>query len=555
MSEPWVKSQEPHLNTLAFQRSITGMAFLTAEGAFVSVNPAFCRILGYEPEHLLGEHIDNNKHPAEVGSLLEPNPKSLSINGLEPPAEPRERRLVDRNGRTIWVNFAVTVTSMLPDQQLYLIQIQDITEHKRMQTAADRSIRQMIDTLENMTEGFFSVDAQGRFTYVNRSAELFLERPRTDLIGLSFNQVFPDTAAHAITQHCYRMLADHQPSLLELYYEPRNRWIEITASPLADSFSVYFRDVTERRLGESALRKSEELYRVITEHCSDIISKHTAEGDFLYASPSSKTLLGFEAEELIGTNFYDYLHPEDLLLTQNTVEYLKTANEISLPPYRMRTKQGEYLWFETNIRIIGTPEHDSRELVCVSRDISARKKSEQQLLKTNELLQKISTIDALTGLANRRSFDDNYAREWRHGLRSATPLSIILLDIDYFKRYNDSYGHHEGDLCLQQVARALRRAAKRPGDLIARYGGEEFIILLPSTDETGAAYVAEQLRYEIEQLGIPHIRSDVSTIVTASLGHATLVPSVELSSQELLVRADRALYQAKQEGRNRVKGF
>ncbi|MED4602506.1 PAS domain S-box protein [Paenibacillus validus] len=558
MSDPGVESQEQHLNTLAFQRSLTGMAFLSAEGTFVSLNPAFCSIMGYEREQLLGKHVDSIRHPADIESLYEAKPKVLDAIGLEtsaPSADPKERRFVDRNGNTIWANVAVSVLRTSPGRQLYFIQVQAITEHKPLQTGAERSLAQMIDMLEHSTDGFFAVDSQSRFTYVNRSAEMFFGRSRAHLIGLSFTDVFPEAAAQAIAEHCSRILTDHRPNLLELYDEPGNRWIEINASPLADSFSVLFRDVTDRRQAEAALRESEELHRILTEHCSDIISKHTGEGDILYASPSSKTLLGYEAEELIGTNIFDYFHPEDLRLIQDAGDYSIMATEMSLPPYRMRTKQGEYLWLETNIRRVSTPEPGSKPFVWVSRDISARKKNEQQLLKTNELLQKISSIDALTGLANRRSFDENYAREWRHGLRFATPLSVILLDIDYFKRYNDNYGHHEGDLCLQQVAEALLRAAKRPGDFIARFGGEEFIIVLPMTDESGAAFVAEQLRYEIERLGIPHTCSDVSTIVTASLGFATLVPSRELSPQELLIRADRALYQAKQEGRNQVKGF
>lgn len=246
----------------------------------------------------------------------------------------------------------------------------------------------MIDMLEHSTDGFFAVDSQSRFTYVNRSAEMFFGRSRAHLIGLSFTDVFPEAAAQAIAEHCSRILTDHRPNLLELYDEPGNRWIEINASPLADSFSVLFRDVTDRRQAEAALRESEELHRILTEHCSDIISKHTGEGDILYASPSSKTLLGYEAEELIGTNIFDYFHPEDLRLIQDAGDYSIMATEMSLPPYRMRTKQGEYLWLETNIRRVSTPEPGSKPFVWVSRDISARKKNEQQLLKTNELLQK-----------------------------------------------------------------------------------------------------------------------------------------------------------------------
>ncbi|WP_166268947.1 CHASE domain-containing protein [Marinobacter caseinilyticus] len=178
------------------------------------------------------------------------------------------------------------------------------------------------------------------------------------------------------------------------------------------------------------------------------------------------------------------------------------------------------------------------------------------LKRNNELttakleLEKMSLTDGLTELANRRHFDLYLDHEWRRARRQKSPISLIMLDIDYFKPFNDQYGHPAGDRCLEQVAQALRSVVRRPTDLVARYGGEEFAIILPETDN--APVVAEACRAAVEALGVPHSFSEVSAVVTVSAGVCTLVPDTTLSPDELTQRADRALYQAKDAGRNRL---
>ncbi|WP_159881359.1 sensor domain-containing diguanylate cyclase [Paenibacillus puerhi] len=440
MSDSPALSCDHQLNQLAFQRAVTGMAFLSADGFFIAVNSSFSRLVGSGPDELIGAHVDTLDSRSEP-----PLPSSgsdwLASYSLE---KPSEKHIAGPGGTALWAEISLgeyEVASGQANAPVYLMQLQDITKRKRAQ------------------------------------------------------------------------------------------------------------------LAEASWRTSEQIYRAITEHCTDIISKHTLDGLFQYVSPSVRLLLGYEPEELTGTSIYDYFHPDDLCLLDTAVDELASYTSLKLPPYRMRHKDGSYVWMETHLNAIADASEPALELVCVSRDVTERKNMENQLRKTNELLQKISSIDSLTGVANRRGFDENYAKEWRHGLRFSTPLSLILLDIDYFKNFNDNCGHHEGDACLRQVAEALKRAAKRPGDLIARYGGEEFVVVLPITDERGAAYVAERLRQEVELLALPHPSSEVSAYVTVSLGHATMVPARDLSSRELLVRADQALYRAKQEGRNRSRAY
>jgi len=176
----------------------------------------------------------------------------------------------------------------------------------------------------------------------------------------------------------------------------------------------------------------------------------------------------------------------------------------------------------------------------------------QELEAVNQELHRLATSDALTQIANRHRFEECLDREWRRMAREKLPLSFILCDLDCFKNYNDTYGHQAGDYCLKAVASAINFCAKRPADLVARYGGEEFAIILPNTNEFGALHVAEEIRDQVSALKIAHAGSNVSQIVTISLGIASMIPDHKISASTLIKAADEALYQAKREGRDRA---
>lgn len=175
------------------------------------------------------------------------------------------------------------------------------------------------------------------------------------------------------------------------------------------------------------------------------------------------------------------------------------------------------------------------------------------LKAANAELKQLVNVDGLTGLSNRRYMDEFLAKEVARATRQQQPLTVILCDADHFKAYNDNYGHLQGDDCLKSVARALKNVCKRPGDLAARYGGEEFAIILPDTTHEGALLVAEALRSSVEGAAIPHEFSSTAQVVTMSMGVCTLVPDPNISPDVFLKKADEALYQAKQAGRNQVK--
>ncbi len=187
------------------------------------------------------------------------------------------------------------------------------------------------------------------------------------------------------------------------------------------------------------------------------------------------------------------------------------------------------------------------------KDITDRKRHEEALEKANLELKRLATVDGLTQLANRRLFDETLRTEWLRMKREQQPFSLILCDVDFFKRYNDYYGHQEGDECLKAVAKCMKSCMLRPADLAARYGGEEFILILPNTTSKGAHHLAETIRTAIVSMKREHIRSDVNDFITLSFGVATMVPPMEGGNAEDLVKAaDDALYASKNAGRNLV---
>ena len=196
---------------------------------------------------------------------------------------------------------------------------------------------------------------------------------------------------------------------------------------------------------------------------------------------------------------------------------------------------------------------DKIELVARIRYHSRAYVNQIQRDEAFRALKKLSVTDPLTCLSNRRCFHEFLEREWQRGLRNKTPLGIVLCDIDFFKLYNDNYGHQQGDVCLKNVATTLKKALLRLADLVARYGGEEFVAVLPDTDEKGAVNVARRMKSNVEALGLSHAASRITDHVTISIGAVSAVPTNEFTADLLVFAADKALYEAKENGRNRVE--
>ena len=250
--------------------------------------------------------------------------------------------------------------------------------------------------------------------------------------------------------------------------------------------------------------------------------------------------------------YRDIILPEDRENVEKAIrEGMEPLHTFSVE-YRVTDADGKPRWFLEAGQAVYSTKGDPLWLDGVISDISERKFAQHALLKANRKLERLASIDGLTQIANRRQFDEYLEREWHRMKREKKTLSLILSDIDWFKLYNDNYGHQEGDRCLQEVAEAIRSTERRPADFSARYGGEEFVVVLPDTDAQGALYVAEMIGKAVSSLKIPHDHSKVDQYITLSLGAASVVPNDELHPENLINAADQALYKAKEQGRNRA---
>lgn len=320
-------------------------------------------------------------------------------------------------------------------------------------------------------------------------------------------------------------------------------------------------DITKSKQAEEVIRESEELHRSILNASPDGIAITDMKVCIQVVSPAAKKMFGFEPEydRFNGTPLLDYIVPEDRERAKSNILKMSKSDYSGPNEYHGVRKDGSIFDIEVNSGVIHDANRQPVKMVFVVRDITERKQAEQQiqqLVQQLEVEKKTAQInantDSLTGLANRRNFDQILSTEFYRLKRSGSPMSLIMLDVDYFKNFNDKYGHLAGDNCLRQIGSTLRTYVGRVTDIVARYGGEEFVALLPDTDHHGAEVLAERLRKKVEALAIPHSGSDISKFVTVSLGVVT-VPTARLTSPEQVVAlADGAMYCAKKAGRNRV---
>ena len=231
----------------------------------------------------------------------------------------------------------------------------------------------------------------------------------------------------------------------------------------------------------------------------------------------------------------------------------QTLNKSPFPLYSAATDAASDMRMQQAVQVIpievaGLPRHCLIQII----DVSTAVLRERQLREQSATLKNLSYTDGLTGIPNRRRFNEFIELEYARARRCASPLSLFMIDIDFFKSYNDHYGHPQGDQCLTKVANALAGTLHRPNDLLARYGGEEFVALMPDMDAADAFLLAESMRAQIEKLGIPHCSSGAANFVTVSIGAVTHIPEPNTDESHLIHLGDLALYEAKRAGRNRV---
>lgn len=274
---------------------------------------------------------------------------------------------------------------------------------------------------------------------------------------------------------------------------------------------------------------------------------------FAYIGPQIENLLGWSPASWASIeDWVERIHPDD---REYVVNYCVSQSKSGVDheaDYRALTKDGGYVWIRDVVHVVRNSEGEVEALIGFMFDISERKKTEEKLLTLQKELEELSFNDGLTGISNRRKFDMVMETEWNNARRTRQSLSVMLIDIDFFKQYNDYYGHLQGDDCIRLVAQLLNSAVARPRDLVARFGGEEFVLVLPETDNASVLQIANKCQNLIRSQQIQHEKSSVSNLVTVSIGVSTIVPE-DNKLDKFIKSVDRLLYKAKKNGRNRIE--
>lgn len=307
---------------------------------------------------------------------------------------------------------------------------------------------------------------------------------------------------------------------------------------------------TEHRLQEIA-----SLHKLVTDNSRDVIIIADFEGRKSFVSAAAANWGEWSSEEMLNVPTLTLVHPDDRPKMAKILLELRSGKDEALAECRVRKRDGSYIWVESSMRTIRDPvTRVPTGILNNVRIITPRKLVEQQLAEAYQAVETMAITDALTGLANRRRFDECLTIEWRRGMRERRPLSLLLIDTDFFKGYNDAYGHLRGDNCLKLIAAAIQNVVLRPGDLVARFGGEEFAVILPNTSAPGALQLAHDVCAMVCNRQLPH-SGNPTGIVTVSAGSATLIPQLGQPAAALIDCADQALYQAKRSGRNRACAY
>jgi diguanylate cyclase (GGDEF)-like protein/PAS domain S-box-containing protein len=573
-------------------------------------------LLGYE-EFEIGDCIEewwNRVHPQTRTQVKTQITDYLAKQSTQGVSEQfiTEHQVQHRDGTYRWVLVRGLVKQGTDGKVERIVGLlSDITQHKQ----AEHQLRLLESVVINANDAVLITEAEPvshpgpRILYVNQAFSLMSGYSLEEVLGKTPRMLQGPKTDRAALAKIRTALEQWQPVRVEVinYCKDGSEfWVELNIAPVADETGWYThwisiqRDITERKRVEEAVRQQSERERLLIQiaqrvrqslKLSDILNttvtevRHFLGCDrvLIYRLWSDGT--GSAVTEAVAPNWSPILgrtFPAEVFPTashelykQGRIRAIADVETETVTPclveflgqLQVKAKlvvslmQGDSLWglliahHCSDSRVWQSFEIDLLTSLATQLTIAIQQAElYDQLQGANQELQHLVRFDSLTGIANRRRFDQYLDTTWLQLAQEHKPLSLILCDIDCFKLYNDTYGHQAGDYCIQQVAKAISRAAQRPTDLVARYGGEEFAVILTSTDAKGAVKVAEKIRAEVEALKIVHATSGVGQHITLSLGVASTMPVSTSSTTMLIALADEALYQAKKRGRNQVAG-
>ncbi|THD42635.1 MAG: PAS domain S-box protein [Bradyrhizobium sp.] len=531
------------------------VSLASADGELRFVNRAYADFYGLAPEAMIGRNLfdfvpedQRESLKAHFGrvcaakSVIEDENQVISPTGEKRWLAWTNRALVDADGQVTAIHSVG----------------RDVENRVRAEQLLNESEARYRFLAENSTDVIMLLDTSGKRFYVSPSCKALTGfTPEEMLASRTQDSVHPDDLERGLTA-----LANPQGEVTICYRMRRKAggyvWVEAVCKPVViegqgERRLAVLRNIDERVAAEQRLLESEAKYRLLADNSNDMVVQLDRDLVRRYASPACREILGYEPEEMIGVRPVDMAHPEDAPQLELALQSLLNGEvDRHSSVNRLRHSNGSWIWVEATLRAIRDAATSTvTGITGALRDISIRKAVEDELEQANRRLQTLAGEDALTGLANRRAFDEAIAREFRRARREKSAVGLIMIDVDRFKRFNDRYGHLAGDDCLRRIGGAIAGVLKRPGDMAARYGGEEFVVLLPNTDKQGAAKVADRIRQCVADLCIPH-KDNERGYVTISAGASVTPPGADITPDTQIAIADGALYRAKGLGRNTV---
>ncbi|TPM84796.1 diguanylate cyclase [Mesorhizobium sp. B2-3-3] len=436
-------------------------------------------------------------------------------------------------------------------------------ERRRLEALQSRRIFKAV--VETLPDCLNVKDLDGRFIIANpATAELMHAPDAKALIGRTDFDFYPRETAQEFREDELAVLASGVSSTIEQrlhHADGTDGWLATLKAPFRDKTGAvvglitHNRDITMRKQLESELAESQARLGDALTHMADGLVMFDPDGRLVLCNARYRAMFPKTADIRVpGADYRDILRAsaargEGITPPEAVEDWIADVMASQPLASHRQVRLADGRWLDVRTR----PTGDGGSLSVFS-DITEAKQVEAELLMANEKLNLLAHRDGLTELMTRRAFDEALAREFARGRRKATPLSLLLIDVDWFKPFNDHYGHPAGDECLRAVSRCIEATARRPADAAARYGGEEFALILPETGARGAFVIAETLRSKVRDLGLAHAGSEKG-IVTVSIGVGTLDGGAAIEIADLVRRADEALYGAKAAGRDRVHGW
>jgi diguanylate cyclase (GGDEF)-like protein/PAS domain S-box-containing protein len=538
------------------EHSLDIIVILNPGGIVTYINPAIEKALGYKVEERIGANVLEVIHPNDLGYLAEK--VATLFTDANAPVVQFEMHLHHKDGS--WRTFEAVGSNLVHNNvvEAVIVNYRDITERKKVElqkAAALEAFRESEEKYrriaENMSNMVSDLDAEGLFKYISPSHQRILGYRPEDLLGqAAFDKLHPDDKDQVLSVYMEGVMTktDHDIEYRYRHADGHYVWIHSSGHIILDGAGEYVgsiinsSDISERKRLEEVLRESAQDWQTTFDATSDAICLLDTDQRILRFNHNMAKLFGV-TEKNIGRYCYDVVHGSTEPIPECPIKRMKR----SLVREEMEIQKGDR-WFNISADPILDETHTIRGVVHIIRDITERKKVDILLQESEKKYRELSIIDDLTQLYNSRHFHAQLEIEVERSNRYGQPLTLLLLDLDKFKKFNDKYGHVEGDEVLTRLGRVIKRCLRDP-DSAYRYGGEEFTIMLPMTTSNEGIVTAKRLQTELRKEGFSPVLGQ-EVYMTVSIGLAQYKPKEDM--KEFVHRVDKLMYQAKKDGRDRI---